>query len=115
MAFEGNRIILTIPPSSAAGQTDRESTAESGFSPAFRKAAIEAIASIPGNTIRVYEGRAADSVALAQAAASNDDDSRGLEFLRNEFNGIKGWADHLIDVRNSLNGRAFNLGRPAQG
>lgn len=123
LSFERNRTTLTIPPSNAAEQPDRDS-GESGFSPGFRKAAIEAMASMrewggmlkvivengypvgramAGNTIRAYEGRAGDSVALAEAAASKDDDYRGLELLRSEFNGIEAWANHFVDARNSLN------------
>jgi hypothetical protein len=55
-----------------------------------------------GNTIRAYQGRAADSVALASAAASTDDDHRGLELLRNEFNNLQAWAESFVDARNSL-------------
>jgi hypothetical protein len=46
LSFEGNRITLTIPPCSAAEQSDRGSEDKSGLSPAFRRAAIEAMASI---------------------------------------------------------------------
>ena len=60
-----------------------------------------------GNTIRAYQGRAADSVALASAAASTDDDHRGVELLRNEFSNLQGWAESFVDARNSLS--AVNL------
>jgi hypothetical protein len=124
LSFEGNRITLTIPPSTAAERPNRDSTDESGFSPAFRRAAIEAMASmrewggmlkvivengypvgkaIAGNTIRAYEGRAADSLALAGAAASKGDDHRALELLTLDFTRIKSWADHFVEARNSLN------------
>jgi len=46
LSFEGNRITLTIPSSSAAERPDRDSAGELGFSPVFRRAAIEAMASI---------------------------------------------------------------------
>jgi hypothetical protein len=124
LSFEGNRITLAIPRSGAAEQPDRDSAGESGFSPAFRRAAIEAMASMrewggilkvivengypvgramAGNTIRAYEGRAADNLALAGVAASKEDDHRALELLTSEFTNIKSWADHFIDARNSLN------------
>jgi hypothetical protein len=60
-----------------------------------------------GNTIGAYQGRAADSVTLAQAATSTDDDHRGLELLRNEFANVQAWAESFVDARNSL--RAANL------
>ena len=122
LSFEEDRIILTLAPSDAS-ETARNTATKSGFSPAFMRAAIEAMASIrewggmlqvivqngypvgkamAGNTIRAYQGRAADSVALASAAASTDDDHRGLELLRNEFNNVQAWAESFVDARNSL-------------
>ena len=122
LSFEEDRIILTLAPSDAS-EPARDTATKSGFSPAFMRAAIEAMASIrewggmlqvivqngypvgkamAGNTIRAYQGRAADSVALASAAASTDDDHRGLELLRNEFNNVQAWAESFVDARNSL-------------
>ena len=121
LSFEKDRIILTLAPSDASEPA--RDKAKSGFSLGFMRAAIEAMASIrewggmlqvivqngypvgkamAGNTIRAYQGRAADSVALASAAASTDDDHRGLELLRNEFNNVQAWAESFIDARNSL-------------
>ena len=123
LSFEEDRIILTLAPSDSS-ESARDTAGKSGFSPAFMKAAIEAMASIrewggmlqvivengypvgkamAGNTIRAYQGRAADRVALASAAASTDDDHRGLELLRNEFNNVQTWAQWFVDARNSLN------------
>ena len=127
LSFEGNRITLTLGPSDAS-EPAHDTAVKSGFSPAFTRAAIEAMASIrewggmlqvivengypvgkamAGNTIRAYQGRAADSVALASAAASTDDDHRGLELLRNEFNSVQAWAESFVDARNSM--RAVDL------
>jgi hypothetical protein len=121
LSFEGNRIILA--PSHRDASEQPLDDAPAGFSRPFMKAAIEATAStrewggmlkvivengypvgkaMAGNTIRAYQGRAADSVALASAAASTDDDHRGLEVLRNEFNNLQAWADSFVDARNSL-------------
>jgi len=123
LSFEDDRIILTLAPSDAS-ESARDRATKSGFSPPFLRDAIEAMASIrewggmlqvivengypvgkamAGNTIYAYQGRAADSVALASAAASTDDDHLGLELLRNEFNNVQGWADNFVDARNSLN------------
>lgn len=122
LRFERERIILTLPccvPSGPAGETANRS----GFSRAFMRAAIEAMASIrewggmlmitvqngypvgntmAGNTIMAYQGRAADIVALASSAASTDSDYRGLELLRNEFNNVQAWADTFVKARNSM-------------
>jgi hypothetical protein len=122
LRFEEDGIILTLAPSDALEST-RETATKSGFSPEFMRAAIEAMASIrewggmlqvivqngypvgkamAGNTIRAYQGRAADNVALASAAASREDDHRGLELLRNEFNNLQAWAESFVEARNSL-------------
>src|SRR5215469_15937224 len=127
LGFEKGRIILTLAPGGAPDSAS-DSTAKSGFSPAFTRAAIEAMASIrewggtlqvvvengypvgkamAGNSIRAYEGRAADSIALAASAASTDSDHRGLELLRNEFSNMQTWVDSFVDARNSLS--AANL------
>ena len=127
LSFEEDRIILRLIPSDASEST-RDTAEKSGFSPAFMAAAIEAMASIrewggmlqvivengypigkamAGNTIRAYQGRAADRLALASAAASTDDDHHGVELLRNEFNNVQAWAENFVDARNSL--RAADL------
>lgn len=121
LSFEGNRIIMTPSHRDASPQSDDDTSA--GFSRPFMKAGIEATASIrewggmlkvivengypvgkamAGNTIRAYQGRAGDNVSLASAATSTDDDHRGLELLRNEFNDLQVWADNYVDARNSL-------------
>ncbi len=89
LSFERDRIILTTHCDASKAAAD--DTAKSRFSGAFTRAGIEAVASIrewggmlmitvqngypvgntmAGNTILAYEGRAADSVALAASAAS---------------------------------------------
>jgi hypothetical protein len=120
LRFDGNKIILTLPlevPTSAGN--DAPAT---GFSRPFMKAAIEAMASIRewggilmvtiqhgypvenamvGTTITAYQGRAADSVGLASAAASNDSDRSGLELLHNEFTGMQAWSEMFVQARRS--------------
>jgi hypothetical protein len=126
LSFEKNRIILTLPGPDGSSSSDDAHTA--GFSRPFVKAAIEAMASIrewggilqvivqngypvekttAGNTIAAYQGRAADSVALASTAASTDSDYRGLELLRNEFNNVQAWSDAFVKARSSMS--AVNL------
>ena len=122
LSFEDERIILAPGPSDAS-MTGTDSVAKSGFSPPFMRAAIETMASIrewggmlqvivengypvgkamAGNTIRAYQGRAADNVALAATAATTEDDHLGLELLRNEFNSVQAWSERFVDARNSL-------------
>ena len=56
-----------------------------------------------------FEGRAADSVALASAAASTDSDYRGLDLLKNEFNNVQAWADGYVKARNSLSAADLSM------
>lgn len=127
LSIEEGRIVLTLAPNDAS-EPARDIAGKSGFSSAFMRAAIEAMASIrewggmlqvivengypvgkamAGNTIRAYQGRAADRVALASAAVSTDDDHRGIELLRNEFNNLQAWAESFVNARNDM--RAVNL------
>ncbi len=122
VSFEKDRIVLRLAPGGTS-YSAHDDDAQSRFSPGFTRAAIQAMASIrewggmlqvivqngypvgkaaAGNTIRAYEGRAADGIALAAAAASTDSDHRGLDLLRNEFNNLQRWADNFIEARNSL-------------
>ena len=128
LSFEKNRIILTLPGPDGSSSSDDAHT--SGFSRPFMKAAIEAMASIrewggtlqavvlngypvgnttAGNTIMAFQGRAADSVALASAAASTDSDYRGLELLKNEFNNVQAWADGYVKARSSLSAADLSM------
>src|SRR5208283_427051 len=128
LSFERNRIILTLPGPDGSSSSGEVHT--SGFSRPFMKAAIEAMASIrewggtlqaivlngypvgnttAGNTIMAFQGRAADSVALAAAAASTESDYRGLELLKNEFNNVQTWADRYAKARSSLNAADLSM------
>ena len=128
LSFEKNRIILTLP--SPDGSSSSGDAHTSSFSRPFIKAAIEAMASIrewggtlqavvqngypvgnttAGNTIMAFQGRAADSVALASAAASTDSDYRGLELLKNEFNDVQAWADGYVKARSSLSAAELSM------
>ena len=127
LKFEKERIILTLSPSGPS-ESARNSSESSGFSAAFRRAAIEAMASIrewggmlqvvvengypvgkamSGNTIRAYQGRAADAVALAASAVLTDSDRQGIDLLRNEFNNVQAWSDGFVNARNAM--RAVDL------
>lgn len=128
LSFEGGQIILTLPQGDSAESADDDGKA--GFSRTFMKAAIEAMASIrewggtlqavvqngypvgntaAGNTLMAFEGRAAESVALASAAASTDSDYRGLGLLRNEFNNVQAWSDSFVQARNSLSATELTM------
>ncbi|HXY03591.1 MAG TPA: hypothetical protein VEI49_08420, partial [Terriglobales bacterium] len=125
--FDNGRIVLTLVPCDTS-QTTLDEERKAAFSRAFMRAAIEAMASIrewggvlqvivqngypvqktnAGNTIGVYQGRAADNVALASTAVSTDADYRGFELLKNEFNNVEAWSEAFVEARNSMS--AVNL------
>lgn len=122
LSFRKERIVLTLPRGDAL-EMDGDDGSEPSFSRPFIRAAIEAMASIrewggtllatvqngypvtktaAGYTIAAYQGRAADSIALASSAASSDSDRRGLELLKNEFNNLQTWSDTFVRARASM-------------
>ena len=128
LSFEKTRIILTLPGPDGSSSSAEAHT--SGFSRPFMRAAIEAMAAIrewggtlqaivlngypvgnttAGNTIMASQGRAADSVALASAAASTEADYRGQELLKNEFNNVQAWSDGYVKARNSLSAADLSM------
>ena len=127
LSYKDDHVVLEIPHS-AQPATAKDPVDQSHFSRPFMKAAIEAMASIrewggalivtvqngypventmPGNALTAYQGRAGDNVALASTAASTEADYRGLDLLKTEYNGVRGWADRFITARKSMS--AANL------
>lgn len=132
LSFDKNRIVLTLPGPDDSSSRDEPHT--SGFSHPFMKAAVEAMASIrewgrtlqvvvqngypvgnttSGTTILAFQGRAADSVALASAAASTDSDYRGLELLKNELNNLQAWSDAFVKDRSSMSAANLTMSETA--
>lgn len=120
--FREGRIVLALPGSDGL-ETSGDDSTKPAFSRPFMKAAIEAMACIrewggtllatvqngypvtktaAGYSITAYQGRAADSIALASTAASTDSDRQGLELLKNEFNNLQVWSDAFVRARASL-------------
>jgi len=127
ISYEGGRVVLTLPCCATPKQSE-EKVDKSHFSRAFTRAAIEATGSIrewggvlmttvengypvggsmAGNVMLAYQGRAADNVALAAAAASTEADYAGAELLRSEYNNVQAWSDEFIKARRSMS--AVNL------
>jgi hypothetical protein len=129
LSFESSRMILTLAHGEASDAAAND-TSKPGFSRPFTRAAIEAMASIrewggmllvivqngyplgnamSGNTILAYQGRAADNVSLAAAAASTDSDYHGLALLKNEFNNAQAWSESYVRARNSMSAADMNM------
>ena len=129
LSFNGNQILLTLPvPGRGARMTvppSKQAAAPppsppTGFSKAFLKAGIEAMAEIRewrsaletavtygfppnDNWIDPYSGAAATSVSLASAAASTDDDRQGSQLLQNVFNNMQSLSNQMLSRRKNLN------------
>lgn len=122
VTFKGDKVILFLPRCAEQTPDSDVSTAQTGLSREFKISAIEAMASIrewggilqwivqngyvlknsmTGSALDQLQGRAADKIALASVAATTDDDRRGLELLRNEYNNIQVWSDAYTKTRNA--------------
>ena len=122
--YSGDQIILTLPVSVGGpdhlGSPGSEAAAPQGFSRDFLRAGIEAGAEMrewrsalesavqngfpPGDTwIRRYSGAAATALNLASAAASTDDDRKGLQLLNNISNNLQSLSDQLLSARKNMN------------
>ncbi len=131
LSFERNGIALTLP---RCDGTKSAADDKSSFSRPFMRAAIEAMASIrewggmlmitvqngypvgttmAGNTIMAFQGRAADTVALASSAATTEADYRGLELLKNELNNVQAWSDSFVKARTSMSAANLTMSETA--
>jgi hypothetical protein len=131
--FEARRIVLTLPRSDSP-TTASDDARKNAFSRPFMRAAIEAMASLrewagivmvvvqngypvgnnqAGNAIMAHQGRAAESIAMAAAAASTEADYRGLALLRNEFNNGQAWSDQFVKARTSLSATNMTISENA--
>jgi hypothetical protein len=122
VSFQGDRIILNLSGtggSSASPGAENNDQPDSQFTQAFMNAGIQAVATIkqwrstlayavqrgvPGDGSRsfVLRDKAAESVRLASAAASNDADRNGAQLLNNQFNNVQDWTNKLIEARKSM-------------
>jgi hypothetical protein len=122
VSFQGDRIILNFSganASSASPDAENNDQPDSRFSQAFMNAGIQAVATIkqwrstlayavqrgvPGDGSRTFvlHDKAAESVRLASAAASNDADRNGAQLLNNHFNNVQDWTNKLIEARKSM-------------
>lgn len=130
LSFNGNRILLTLPtpgrgarmtvPARQGAAAAPPSPPSPGFSKAFLKAGIEAMAEIRewrsaletavrygfppnDNWINPYSGAAATSLRLASVAASTDDDRQAFQLLQNVFNNMQSLSDQMLSRRKNLN------------
>jgi len=124
LSFQGTQIILTIPQSSANAAP--ATTADSGLSTDFMRAAIQDLATIkewystlayaiqrgvPGDGGRVftYRDKAAHDLTLATAAVSTDSDRSALRLLTTHFNKVEKWSNMLVESRKSLGTANYSM------
>jgi hypothetical protein len=123
LAFNGNRITLTLPTSSAnnaAAAPPASPTANSGLSKEFIKAGIEEMSAIRewrsalANAVQngypvtedwvgAYRGQAATSLRLAYVAVSTDSDGSAYQLISNVFDNMQQLSNKFVAARKSLN------------
>src|SRR5215813_5227180 len=132
LGFEGNRLVVTFPsPVSAPADTPpSDKPSDSGFSRDFMKAGIEEMAlmrewasplasaiqngyPITEEWVRQYREQAANGLRVASAAASTEDDRKGLELLRNEFEAVREWSTRLVNARKSMDTAKYAMSEDA--
>jgi hypothetical protein len=108
LVFHDDQIVLTIPASST------EPTADSAFSKAFMRAAIEELSvirewrnalknaiersyPISDDWLSLYRGQAVDGLQRASVEATTDADRSALQLLTNEFNNMDALADKYLE------------------
>jgi hypothetical protein len=120
LSFNGNQTILTLPTSDGMpGPPAAQAAPPQGFSRDFLRAAIEAGAEIrewrsalesaiqygfpPGDTsINRYSGAATPALSQTSAAASTDDDRKGLQLLNNVFKNMQSLSDKMLAARKNM-------------
>jgi hypothetical protein len=112
LVFHDDQIVLTIPASSAPPPAD------SAFSKAFMRAAIEELSvirewrnslknaierSYPINDdwLSLYRDQAADALRRASVEATTDADRSALQLFTNEFNNMNELADKYLENSNA--------------
>lgn len=123
IAYEGNRIVVTLPCSDSKGSitaTQTEPTPTTKLSHEFAKAAIEDISlmrewastlanaiqngyPITDNWVANYRAKAQSGLSVASTVTSTEADRDGLRLLRNEFESVQEWSNRLLDASRSMN------------
>jgi hypothetical protein len=129
VAYEGNRIVLTIScpeANSSVRGSETEPTPTTKLSREFAKAAIEEIslmrewASTLANAVQNgypvtdswvanYRAQAQSGLAMASSAVSTDADRNALGLLRHEFESVQEWSNKLLEARKSMNAAKYAL------
>jgi hypothetical protein len=134
LAFQGSRLTLTLPDSSAT-PPPTESHANSpavstGLSRDFREAAIETLAqmrewaSTIANAIQYgyaitddwaagYREKAVTSLRQASVSASTDSDHNALALLTNEFHNVEAWSNELIEAKKDMATAKYTMSNEA--
>jgi hypothetical protein len=126
LQFQGNKIILTLPPSvsiqpvrPAPPAPSANPAKQTGFSSEFLRDGVEAMSVIREwraaieNAVRTnnpvdeswvsgFRRSAENRVSLAQTAATTESDRQGVPLLQNELGMMRQLSDRLLDMRKSV-------------
>lgn len=115
ISFQANQIVLTL---ANTGAVQSDSSQPAGFSTAFLRAGIEAMArlrewhaalktgierGVPLNTgwLNTYQAQAREALNLASAAISTDSDRSAYALAVNLFNNMKALSDKYVQLADS--------------
>lgn len=133
VTFEGNRIVITVPPASpneAVVVRQPDQPAGSGFSREFMRAGIEEMAlmrewasplayaiqngyPVTEQWVAGYREQAANGLRLASVAATTDADRSALQLLTSEFEAVKEWSNKLLEARKSMDAAKYAMSASA--
>ncbi len=119
LQFQGNQLILTLPPSGANTSSDQPPHAASGFTKGFMDAGIEEMTVIrewraailnavqsnnpvTDNWVSSYRRNAESSLALASAAAASDSDRKAFALLQNELANMQKLSSKYVQMRKNM-------------
>jgi hypothetical protein len=128
IAYEGNRIVLTLscPETNTPATMETEASTGPRLTRDFMKAGIEEIslmrewASTLANAVQngypvndtwvaSYRGKAQTGLEMASAAVSSSADRAGFQLLNGEFKAVQEWSNRLIEARKSMDTAKYAL------
>ena len=127
MRFEGERIILTLPPApEPTRHAEVPSHSDDQMSGEFMRTSVQELAALKewvnvltyaaqrgvpgdGSRIVIQRDRAVEALRLAKVGASTSADTQSLQLLTNLFNAVNDWSDKLIRERKAMDTGKYSI------